>query len=213
LYKRICHHRAVIVDQRLPIQPAMPAQTLRATLARIAAAAAPVVATFALAACASAPMTAKAPAPVVTATSIPVAAGPGSAQAPSRPPVSTALAPAAMDPDSPLSQQRSVYFAFDESSFRAQDRAVVELQGRYLAQHPDVHASIAGNTDERGGSEYNLALGQRRAQSVKSALELLGVKDAQVEAVSYGKEKPRATGHDEAAWQQNRRADFLYPAK
>ncbi len=76
-----------------------------------------------------------------------------------------------------------------------------------------MHVTVAGNTDERGGSEYNLALGQRRAQSVKSALGLLGVQDAQVEAVSYGKEKPRATGHDEAAWQQNRRADFVYPAK
>ena len=73
--------------------------------------------------------------------------------------------------------------------------------------------TVSGNTDERGGSEYNLALGQRRAQSVKTALGLLGVKDGQVEATSYGKEKPKATGHDEAAWQQNRRADFMYPSK
>ena len=83
----------------------------------------------------------------------------------------------------------------------------------FLAQHPEVHVTVSGNTDERGGSEYNLALGQRRAQSVKSALDLLGVKDGQVEATSYGKEKPKASGHDEAAWQQNRRADFMYPNK
>ncbi len=76
-----------------------------------------------------------------------------------------------------------------------------------------MHVTVSGNTDERGGSEYNLALGQRRAQSVKSALGLLGVQDAQVEAISYGKEKPKATGHDEAAWQQNRRADVVYPTK
>ena len=118
-----------------------------------------------------------------------------------------------LDPNSPISQQRSVYFAFDDSSYRAQDKAVIELQGNYLAQHPDVHVTVSGNTDERGGSEYNLALGQRRAQSVKTALGLLGVKDGQVEATSYGKEKPKATGHDEAAWQQNRRADFMYPSK
>jgi peptidoglycan-associated lipoprotein len=191
----------------------MPLESARTTLARIAMAATPVFAALALAGCANAPMTAKAPAPVVTATSIPVSGSPGTASALAPAPGSTALALAGQSPDGALSQQRSVYFAFDDPSFRTQDKAVVELQGRYLAQHPDARVSIAGNTDERGGSEYNLALGQRRAQTVKSALELLGVKDAQVEAVSYGKEKPRATGHDEAAWQQNRRADFLYPTK
>ena len=127
------------------------------------------------------------------------------------PSIATPLA-AYLDPNSPISQQRSVYFAYDNDALRAQDKAVVELQGRYLAQHPDVRVTVAGNTDERGGSEYNLALGQRRAQSVKTALGLLGAKDAQVEPVSYGKEKPRAAGHDEAAWQQNRRADFMYPS-
>jgi peptidoglycan-associated lipoprotein len=176
--------------------------------ARIATVAAPVGAALALAACASKPI-APPPAPVVSATPAPVAAAP--AQAPRAPSIATPLA-AYLDPNSPISQQRSVYFAFDDSSYRAQDKAVVELQGRYLAQHPDVHVTVSGNTDERGGSEYNLALGQRRAQSVKTALGVLGARDAQVEAVSYGKEKPKATGHDEAAWQQNRRADFMYPS-
>jgi peptidoglycan-associated lipoprotein len=176
---------------------------------RLVTVAAPVAAALALVACASTPVAPPAPAPVVTAESKSTTAAHTTAPA-AAPSMATPLA-AYLDPNSPASQQRSVYFAFDDSSYRSQDKAVIELQGNYLAQHPDVHVSVAGNTDERGGSEYNLALGQRRAQSVKTALGLLGVKDAQVEAVSYGKEKPKATGHDEAAWQQNRRADFMYP--
>lgn len=186
---------------------------LHAVFARIATAAAPVAAALALAACASTPVSSPAPAPVVTAAQVPVNAGAATPAAPApTPSVATAL-PAYLDPNSPISQQRSVYFPFDNAAYRPQDKSVVELQAQYLVQHPDVHVSISGNTDERGGSEYNLALGERRAQTVKTALGLLGVKDAQVEAVSYGKEKPKATGHDEAAWQQNRRADFVYPAK
>ena len=190
----------------------MQLESLTAAFARIAAAAVPVGAALALAACASTPIApppAPAPAPVVSATPTPVAAAPAPVAAA---PVATALPPY-LDPNSPISQQRSVYFAYDNDQLRAQDKAVVELQGRYLAQHPEVHVTVAGNTDERGGSEYNLALGQRRAQSVKTALDLLGVKGDQVEAVSYGKEKPKATAHDEAAWQQNRRADFVYPSR
>ena len=191
----------------------MQSNSLPAAFARITTLATPMAAILALAACASTPIAATAPAPVVTATQTPVASVTTSSAPATQPSVATALAPDWMDPNSPISQQRSVYFAFDNASFRAQDKAVVELQGRYLAQHPEVHVTVSGNTDERGGSEYNLALGQRRAETVKSALELLGVKDAQVEPVSYGKEKPKATGHDEAAWQQNRRADFMYPTK
>ena len=186
-------------------------ESLTTAFARVATLAAPVGAALALAACASTPVSAPpAPAPVVNAMPTPAAtpAPPPMAAAP----VATALPPY-LDPNSPISQQRSVYFAYDNDQLRAQDKAIVELQGRYLAQHPEVHVTVAGNTDERGGSEYNLALGQRRAQSVKSALDLLGVKGEQVEAVSYGKEKPKATGHDEAAWQQNRRADFVYPSR
>ena len=70
---------------------------------------------------------------------------------------------------------------------------------------------IEGYSDERGGSEYNLALGQKRAEAVKKFLMFQGVKEAQLEAVSFGKEKPKSTGHDEAAWAQNRRADIVYP--
>lgn len=175
-----------------------------ATLTRLAA----LGAALALAACASKPIVPPAPAPVAAAPApAPVAATPAPAPAPA-----PAALPAYLDPNNPISQQRSVYFAFDDAAFRAQDKPVIELQGRYLAQHPELHVTVAGNTDERGGSEYNLALGQRRAQSVKTALGVLGVKDSQVEAISYGKEKPKATGHDEAAWEQNRRADVVYPA-
>ncbi|MBC7663970.1 MAG: peptidoglycan-associated lipoprotein Pal [Caulobacter sp.] len=190
----------------------MPNAALTAVFARIATAAGPAAAALALAACASTPVAPPAPAPVTTAAQIPVNAGVATPPPAATPSMATAL-PAYLDPNSPVSQQRSVYFPFDNAAYRPQDKAVVELQGQYLVQHPEVHVSIIGNTDERGGSEYNLALGERRAQTVKSALGLLGVKDAQVEAVSYGKEKPKATGHDEAAWQQNRRADFVYPAK
>ena len=190
----------------------MQLESLTAAFARLASVAVPVGAALALAACASTPIAPPpAPAPVVNAMPAPVAATPAPAPVAAAP-LATVLPPY-LDPNSPISQQRSVYFAYDNDQLRSQDKAVVELQGRYLAQHPEVHVTVAGNTDERGGSEYNLALGQRRAQSVKSALDLLGVQGDQVEAVSYGKEKPKATGHDEAAWQQNRRADFMYPSR
>jgi peptidoglycan-associated lipoprotein len=121
--------------------------------------------------------------------------------------------PEYLDPNNPLSQKRSVYFDFDQYTIRpGDDKSVVELHGPYLAKHPDLHIRVEGNTDERGGAEYNLALGQRRAESVKSALKILGAQDGQVEAVSFGKEKPKAPGHDESAWSQNRRADIVYPA-
>jgi peptidoglycan-associated lipoprotein len=76
--------------------------------------------------------------------------------------------------------------------------------------HPERHVLIQGNTDERGTSEYNLALGQKRAEAVRRSMSLLGVADTQMEAVSLGKEKPQAPGHDEASWAQNRRADLAY---
>ncbi|HKB54986.1 MAG TPA: peptidoglycan-associated lipoprotein Pal, partial [Ramlibacter sp.] len=117
------------------------------------------------------------------------------------------------DPNSPVSRQRSVYFGFDDYAIRSQDRPVIEIQGRYLASHPAVNVRVEGNTDERGSTEYNLALGQRRAQAVVNALRLMGAKDSQMEPVSWGKEKPKAQGHDEAAWSQNRRVDVVYPSR
>jgi peptidoglycan-associated lipoprotein len=104
----------------------------------------------------------------------------------------------------------SVYYEFDRSNLSAQDRKLVEAHAQYLREHPGVKVRVEGNADERGSKEYNLALGQRRAETVTHAMDLLGVGGDRVEAVSYGEEKPRATGHDEQAWAQNRRSDIVY---
>lgn len=151
-------------------------------------------------------------APVATA---PVAAAPAPAPVakPAAPVVATPVRPDYLNPASDVARRRSVYFGFDDNAVRSQDRDVVEIQGRYLAAHPNVNVRVEGNTDERGSAEYNLALGQRRAQSFANALKVYGAKDAQMEVTSWGKEKPAAQGHDEAAWSQNRRADVAYPAR
>ncbi len=113
------------------------------------------------------------------------------------------------DPASVLAK-RSIYFDFDSYSIKPEFTSVVEAHGKYLAAHPERKVVIQGNTDERGGSEYNLALGQKRAEAVRRALALAGAKDSQLEAVSFGKEKPKAQGSNEAAWAENRRADIAY---
>jgi peptidoglycan-associated lipoprotein len=113
------------------------------------------------------------------------------------------------NPAGPLAK-RSIYFDFDSDAIRAEFRATIEAHARYLVANKTRKILIQGNTDERGTSEYNLALGQRRATAVRNALAALGVPDAQMEAVSLGKEKPKATGHDEASWAENRRADIVY---
>jgi peptidoglycan-associated lipoprotein len=161
-----------------------------------------------LAACSSTPVQQPAPA---TQAAAPAPAQPAAPAQGTAAPAPAALA-AHLDPNSPVYRNRSVFFEFDDSTIRQQDRPVIEIQGQYLASHPDLHVRVEGNTDERGSSEYNLALGQRRAQAVVGALQVYGVKPAQMEAVSFGKEKPRATGHDEASWAQNRRADVVYAA-
>jgi peptidoglycan-associated lipoprotein len=106
--------------------------------------------------------------------------------------------------------KRSVYFDFDSYVVKDEFKPVIEAHSQYLIKNTDRKIVIQGNTDERGGSEYNLALGQKRAEAVRRALNLLGVADSQIEAVSFGKEKPKATGSNEAAWAENRRADIAY---
>ncbi len=118
-----------------------------------------------------------------------------------------------LDPQSALYKSRSVFFDFDQSQIKPEGVTVIEMHGKYLASHPTVSIKIEGNTDEQGGTEYNLALGQKRAEAVAKTLKLYGVKDSQMEAVSLGEEKPKATGHDEASLAQNRRADLAYPSK
>jgi len=127
--------------------------------------------------------------------------------------VATVMIPPYLDPKNPLSTDRSVYFDFDSNVVKSEFTPLLERHGRYLAGASSVSVKVEGNTDERGGAEYNLALGQRRAEAVVKSLELIGAKSSQLEAVSFGKEKPKAAGHDESAWSQNRRADLVYPSK
>lgn len=119
--------------------------------------------------------------------------------------------PEYLDPNNPISKERSVYFDFDAYAVKSEFNTLLEKQGRYLTTNPGIAIKVEGNTDERGIAEYNLALGHKRAESVVHALKLLGVKDAQMEAVSWGMEKPKAAGHDETAWAENRRVDLTYP--
>lgn len=113
------------------------------------------------------------------------------------------------DPNGELAR-RSVYFDFDSYVVKSEYQPVVEAHSRYLNARTNRKVIIQGNTDDRGGSEYNLALGQKRAEAVRKAMALMGVSDDQMEAVSFGKEKPRATGNNEDAWAENRRADIVY---
>ena len=108
------------------------------------------------------------------------------------------------------SLKRSVYFDFDSNAVKDEYRGLVQAHSRYMGDKRDTRIRIEGNCDERGSREYNLALGQRRAESVKKVMTVLGVGDGRIETVSYGEEKPVATGHDETAWAQNRRADIKY---
>src|SRR5271154_2107529 len=103
----------------------------------------------------------------------------------------------------PLLAKRSVYFDFDSNAVKDEYRGVVQAQSRYLADARDKKVRIEGNCDERGSREYNLALGQRRAESVKKIMTVLGVSEGRIETISYGEEKPVALGHDEPAWAQN----------
>jgi peptidoglycan-associated lipoprotein len=109
-----------------------------------------------------------------------------------------------------LLAKRSIYFDFDSYVVKDEFKSVVEAHAKYLAANKGRKILIQGNTDERGGREYNLALGQKRAEAVRKALSLLSVPESQMEAVSLGKEKPKATGSDEASWAENRRSDIVY---
>jgi peptidoglycan-associated lipoprotein len=170
----------------------------------------------ALAACSSTPTDEQTPAGVEDRQPAPVQPG-AQTQPVQRPPVSgvdlTKPKPVARspltDPASILSK-RSIYYDLDRYDIKEEYRSLVEAHARYLRDNRNAKMLIQGNTDERGSREYNLALGQRRAEGVKKMLILLGASEAQVEAVSLGEEKPKAEGSNEAAWAQNRRSDMLY---
>lgn len=113
------------------------------------------------------------------------------------------------DPNNILSK-RIVYFDFDKSNIKTEFQSLVAAHATFLKKYPNAKVVLQGNTDERGSREYNMALGQRRADSVKQAMSVLGVKNDQMETVSFGEEKPAAEGHNEAAWKQNRRTVIHY---
>ena len=113
------------------------------------------------------------------------------------------------DPNSPLSR-RSIYFDFDSFAIKDEYRSTLDAHAKYLTGNRARKAVIQGNTDERGSREYNLALGQKRAEAVRRALIALGVSESQLEAVSLGEEKARSGANDDAALAENRRADLVY---
>ena len=110
----------------------------------------------------------------------------------------------------PAGVSHVVFFDYDSFVIKAEARPVIENHARFLQTNKQRKAMLEGHTDERGGREYNLALGQKRAEAVQRALVLLGVPESQVEAVSYGKEKPSAQGADETSYAKNRRVEFKY---
>ncbi len=113
------------------------------------------------------------------------------------------------DPKSAL-YERSVYFGFDEYTVQTKYQKMLSAHASYLKANLKQKVIIQGNTDDRGTAEYNLALGQRRSDAVRKSLNLMGVSDDQIEAVSFGKEKPKVEGDNESAWTENRRADIVY---
>ncbi len=162
---------------------------------------------------AAAPPAAGGAAPAVTETKPAAATGVGAGAAESVPLGTTSPAPAAAGAAAagrPGKDQRVVYYGFDLYNIDARYKPAVEANAKFLVAHPDMKITIQGNTDERGSREYNLALGQRRADGVRRAMLLLGARESQVDAVSFGEEKPVATAHNEQAWAQNRRSDIVY---
>ena len=113
------------------------------------------------------------------------------------------------DPSSILSK-RTVYFDFDKFDVKAEYRPLVEAHAKFLRENPSAKMLIQGNADERGSREYNVGLGQRRSDSVKKMLTLLGAREDQIESVSLGEEKPACSEHSEDCWAKNRRGDMLY---
>jgi len=148
-------------------------------------------------------------APVVDAKPNPAGSAAGGA---SRPGTSqsgvTTVDASKIDPLAAGNLGRVVYFDYDSYALKDEFRPLIEGYARALSATKTRKMVVEGHTDERGGREYNLALGQRRAEAVAKSLVLLGASDSQIEAVSFGKERPVSDGHDEAAWAKNRRAEL-----
>ena len=144
------------------------------------------------------------------------AVGPGGTQEAStrltvtQPPPAPPSAPAISDEDLFNQNIKDTYFDFDNSNIRADQRGSMEADAAFLSQHPTVNFTLEGHCDERGSIEYNIALGDKRANTVKNALTAAGVNADRINTISYGKERPFCTEHNEACWQQNRRSHFVY---
>jgi peptidoglycan-associated lipoprotein len=161
-----------------------------------------------LAACSSTPQkTEPAPAPAPA----PVAAPAPAAPAPVAPAAESEAAKLARMSQDLMKQ--SVYFDFDKYDVKPEFRSVVESEASFMKQASAYSMVLQGNCDERGSREYNIALGNKRAEAVRKQLSLLGIDAGRMETVSFGKEKPRATCHDESCWKENRRVDFVFKAK
>lgn len=137
------------------------------------------------------------------------------APAPAAQPTQSQVAPVTTGADQgteqgPRNVARTIYFDFDSNAIKPEYQSIIDGHARFLKANPARHIFLEGNTDERGTPEYNLALGQRRAEAVRSALKLLGVQDSQMEAVSFGKEKPVDPASGEEAWAKNRRVEISY---
>ncbi|OGS66855.1 MAG: peptidoglycan-associated lipoprotein [Gallionellales bacterium RIFOXYD12_FULL_53_10] len=148
--------------------------------------------------------------PHETAAHAPVAKAADVATAPA---TSTSTEVDALNDPKSILAGRSVFYPFDVSAVQDADKPLVQAHAKYLSEHANRTVKLEGNCDERGSNEYNLGLGQRRADGVQKMLELGGAKATQVTSVSYGEEMPKAAGHDEASWSQNRRTDLNYKAK
>ena len=126
------------------------------------------------------------------------------------PPPPAAAAPTVTDEDLFSQNIKDIFFDYDKSDIRADQQGSIQANAQFLNQHPNMSFTIEGHCDERGSTDYNLALGDQRASSVKNALTAAGVNASRIKTISYGKEKPFCTESNEACWQQNRRGHFVY---
>jgi peptidoglycan-associated lipoprotein len=149
-------------------------------------------------------------APVESKTATPVESGTAGSSGVGQNQVAAVQAPAESNAGPGPDVPKSIYFAFNSYVVDGKYTPVLNANATYLTSHPQAHVQLQGNTDARGSREYNLALGQKRADAVMKGMELLGVKSSQMEAVSFGKEKPKALGTTDADYAENRRVDIVY---
>ena len=161
-----------------------------------------------LAACAGEPS--KGPAPIVGASGNAGASGASTAGTATSGIQGSSLSASPLNDPNNILSKRSIYYDFGNADVQDEYKPMIKAHAQYLIAHPAAKVQLQGNCDERGSREYNLALGERRADSVRQLMEASGVPATQISIVSYGSEKPKALGHDEEDWKQNRRTDIVY---